>query len=75
MEPTIEDQAVELMRGMVQHAPTYNVIPPPILDWYMRLRKRDLEQALKAGTDGMAIVQDIAVIEFTLEAMRHPLSR
>lgn len=71
MEPTIEDQAVELLRGMVQHAPTYQLIPPPILAWYLRVRQRDLENAVNGGTDIVAIVQDIATIEFSLNAALH----
>lgn len=72
---TNAETAVKILCAMVQSAPNYALVPPPLLEWYLAHRRIDLRVARDPRVGQIAlpveaiedmIKQDIAVIETVL---------
>lgn len=65
----VGDEASQILRAMVSNAPSYVMVPMPMLSWYLRRRQLDLiiaEENAAAPEEEAAIVDDIVMLEQAL---------
>jgi len=61
-------EATQILTAMVLSVPNYALVPPELLEWYLRRRRLDLKSVEHNEIEAHEIRQDIVVLEAILKA-------